>query len=164
MLFEEDRVTPAPPHLPAGWTGYLAVSADPGVPPGSVCCYDLFFRCDGYPANVHVCATTCEWATTGIETPPANVAFGIRRITPNPASRTSVIQYFLLREGRATLDVFNARGEQVRVLVDGVRSRGEQLATWDGRDAAGRALPGGVYFLRLRAGDLGDARKIGLAP
>jgi DNA-binding beta-propeller fold protein YncE len=163
MLFEEDRVTPAPASLPAGWTGYLAVSADPGTPAGAVCCYDLFFRCDGDPARVHVCASACEWATTGVDAPRRSVGFGIRSIAPNPAQRSTWIRYSLPRDGPATLDVFNTKGQRVRTIADGVGTSGDHFVVWDGRDAAGRALRGGVYFLRLRAGGLGEAMKIELA-
>jgi len=37
----------------------------------------------------------------------------------------------------------------VRTLVDGDQVAGQQVAIWDGRDAAGRRLASGVYVYRL---------------
>jgi hypothetical protein len=49
----------------------------------------------------------------------------------------------------SVIDVFSSAGRRVGQLS--LTSSGE--AWWDGRDAAGRTLPSGVYFARLRTGD-----------
>ncbi|MEC8932844.1 MAG: FlgD immunoglobulin-like domain containing protein [Candidatus Latescibacterota bacterium] len=46
-------------------------------------------------------------------------------------------------------EIYNALGQQVRTLVDGDQVAGQQVAIWDGRDAAGRRLASGVYVYRL---------------
>lgn len=52
----------------------------------------------------------------------------------------------------ATLDVVDLRGRRVAVLLDGVvQPAGDHRLAWDHRDRAGRALPGGLYLVRLRA-------------
>jgi flagellar hook assembly protein FlgD len=40
----------------------------------------------------------------------------------------------------------------VRTLLDGVRFAGEHTMPWDGRDDSGRALPNGVFVVRLETG------------
>jgi flagellar hook assembly protein FlgD len=48
------------------------------------------------------------------------------------------------------LAVYDIAGRAVRRLVDrDAAAPGAYSATWDGRDDAGRAVPGGVYFYRL---------------
>lgn len=53
------------------------------------------------------------------------------------------------------------RGRPVRDLV--YRKPGRYEARWDGRDAAGRRLPQGAYFARLRLGEEDQVRKLLLA-
>jgi flagellar hook assembly protein FlgD len=42
----------------------------------------------------------------------------------------------------------------VQRLVDESREAGAHAATWHGRDNQGRAVPSGVYFARLRSGNV----------
>jgi hypothetical protein len=45
----------------------------------------------------------------------------------------------------------------VRTLVDATWPAGEREVPWDARDAAGRAVPPGVYLVRLDVGPGKDA-------
>jgi hypothetical protein len=87
---------------------------------------------------------------------------------PRPGSRLEVWPN-PFRE-RATLSVGGAVPDG-RLLVHDLRGRivrqlevapGGSSASWDGRDQRGRALPAGVYFLRLAGGGSGEARKVTL--
>jgi hypothetical protein len=74
---------------------------------------------------------------------------------PNPFNPVTRITYTVpataAREP-VRLEVFNAAGRRVRVLVEGVLDPGTYEATWDGTDAAGVPVASGVYLSRLRAG------------
>ena len=48
------------------------------------------------------------------------------------------------------LSVYNLAGQQVAMLVEGVRQTGSYSINWDGRDDSGRALASGIYFYQLR--------------
>ena len=61
-LVENDKVTPAPNPLPPGWSGYITITADASVLPGTTCCFDILFDCGGLPATLEVCATACDWS------------------------------------------------------------------------------------------------------
>jgi flagellar hook assembly protein FlgD len=50
------------------------------------------------------------------------------------------------------LDVFNLLGQRVITLVDRYLPAGDHTALWNGFDAAGRAVPSGVYLYRLESG------------
>lgn len=53
---------------------------------------------------------------------------------------------------QAVLRVVDIAGRAVRSLAVGSAVRGRHELTWDGMDAEGAPVPGGVYFLHLRTG------------
>ena len=71
---------------------------------------------------------------------------------PNPFTEALRIRFTLPAAAAVRLDVFDLRGRRVRTLLDGRLPPGAHTAAWDGRDAAGAAVPAGVYLYRLRAG------------
>jgi flagellar hook assembly protein FlgD len=71
---------------------------------------------------------------------------------PNPSTGQVVIQYQLPVPGPVVLEIFDQTGALVRRLSQESQPSGSHEIRWDGRDGAGRAVPGGVYLLRL-AGD-----------
>jgi hypothetical protein len=81
-------------------------------------------------------------------------AFAKLRVAPNPAE-SSVRVYLGLAKTSAAVEVFDAGGRRVTTLDLDQRGSGK----WDLRDAGGRRVAGGVYFLRCRgAGESGRAR------
>ena len=73
----------------------------------------------------------------------------LRPAQPNPFSGATQIAFDLPQAGDVRLGVYDMNGRLVRTLAAGTRSAGAHRATWDGRDDAGRDVPGGVYFYRL---------------
>jgi flagellar hook assembly protein FlgD len=49
--------------------------------------------------------------------------------------------------------VYDAAGRLVRQVVSGVQEPGYYTVHWDGCDDVGRAIPAGVYFVQMHAGD-----------
>lgn len=47
-----------------------------------------------------------------------------------------------------TVDIHDARGARVRRVFSGTLDGGERTLAWDGRDAQGRTVASGVYFVR----------------
>lgn len=72
--------------------------------------------------------------------------------TPNPFRDGVHVAFELAMDSEVRLTVFDAAGRCVRELVQGLVRAGRHEARWDGRDAAGRGWPMGVYYLRLQAG------------
>ena len=70
-------------------------------------------------------------------------------VTPNPFRGAAPIRFGLPRAASVRLTVHDVRGALARSLVDGWQPAGERVVRWDGRDGGGRALPAGVYLLRL---------------
>ena len=87
----------------------------------------------------------------GVDAPPiASEARPALFAWPNPAGRGDLhVRYALSRAGRARVEVYSLTGQRVRVLEDRARDAGAYDLLWDTRDAAGRAVPSGIYFIRL---------------
>ncbi len=68
---------------------------------------------------------------------------------PNPAGGATRISWGIDRAGRVDLSVYDVAGRRVRNLVRGRFGAGSHTARWDGRDAHGRRVASGVYFVRL---------------
>jgi hypothetical protein len=56
--------------------------------------------------------------------------------------------------------VYDITGRRVRDLGTILRPSGRSLVRWDGRDAAGRAVASGVYFVRCDAAGEEAARAV----
>lgn len=70
---------------------------------------------------------------------------------PDPFNPTTTLRIEGAAGSTVELDIVDVRGRSVRTLWSGaLADRGRDLV-WDGRDGAGRAMPSGVYFARLRS-------------
>ncbi|MFH1278259.1 MAG: hypothetical protein ABIK65_07765 [Candidatus Eisenbacteria bacterium] len=120
---------------------------------------------------------------------PAPIVRGnfLSRVTPNPIREGTVISFVVPRgsdverrvtggkpsgapsfgsakyeQARVELDVFNLAGRRVRTFprIHAYEGIFVDPVLWDGRDDSGRRLPAGVYFVRMRSGDLSESRKV----
>jgi len=85
------------------------------------------------------------WA--GIDTADSSVLLSAP--WPNPMGTVTQFECFSADPSGDVLEVFDVSGRVVRTCPVGTGSE-SGVVTWDGRDAHGRPVPGGVYFLRLR--------------
>ena len=58
------------------------------------------------------------------------------------------------------LDIFDLLGRRVARVIEGQLQAGLHEVRWDGSDRAGRQLPSGVYFFRLKNGTATATRKL----
>jgi hypothetical protein len=82
---------------------------------------------------------------------------------PNPFNPRTSVNFYVPAAGQVHLAVFDLRGRHVRTLVDGRLSAGRHALIWCGDDTAGRALPSGVYCLRMQCGGLVRNQRVTLA-
>ncbi len=66
VTLENEDHTPAPAGLPAGWTGWICISAAPDVQVGSECCFSVDFWCAGVKATINACTYACPY-TVGVQ-------------------------------------------------------------------------------------------------
>ncbi len=92
---------------------------------------------------------------------PDRFALAVPR--PNPFGSDTVIRYDVPADGGAlSIDVFDLGGRRVANLVRGAQPAGRHAARWDGRDASGRRVTAGVYFVRLTGAAVDETRKVTL--
>ena len=83
--------------------------------------------------------------------------------SPNPFRSASAIVFELPRAGDAWVEVYDVSGRRVVELLRGERvAAGSHRLRWDGRDHAGRAVAGGVYFVKVSSSGATETRKITL--
>jgi hypothetical protein len=90
---------------------------------------------------------------TDVPEPPA--AAGLRlRLQPNPSLGRVQLAYRIPGTLARTVrwEILDAAGRRVQTLYAGWQPAGEQRLDWDGRDASGARMPGGIYYHRLRVG------------
>jgi hypothetical protein len=100
----------------------------------------------GGPADVDPGGSHAKWA--------------LSQNTPNPCINGTDIRYEVALPTRVRIKVYNALGQEVRVLVDGARAPGAYSAHWDGRNAGGTSVTSGVYFYKIEAGPFTATRKM----
>jgi hypothetical protein len=81
-------------------------------------------------------------------------------ITPNPLCRTSTISYCLGSTGSVTITLLDVTGRAVRQLPLGRQPAGCHAVNWDAISHGGRALPTGIYFCRIRAGNATESSPV----
>ncbi len=74
---------------------------------------------------------------------------------PNPFNPSTTIQFSLPQTSFVKLEVFNALGEKVEVLVSEELSAGTYKYNWNASD-----LPSGIYFYSLTANNFKQTRKL----
>jgi hypothetical protein len=75
------------------------------------------------------------------------------QVSPNPLQSRSTISFNLAENGHVLLEVYNLAGQKLRVLADDITNSGMHSVYWDGQDQSDRAVPNGMYILRLTTED-----------
>lgn len=81
-------------------------------------------------------------------------------ISPNPFSRTTLIRYSLPTRSNVSIKGYNALGQEVVTLFNGVKESGSHELEWYGVDNNGVALPRGIYFLRIETALTNASEKV----
>jgi hypothetical protein len=139
------------------WT--VGGSCDPNpCPPPSACC--IYLACEIYDQATCVAhggcyqgiGTLCEpdpCPTSALGGAPTTVTRLQVLTAPNPSAGGVVIRCLLPTRAQTTVVLFDASGRMVRRLQGGDLPAGVIPLSWDGRDDAGRAVPTGLYLVRI---------------
>jgi len=85
---------------------------------------------------------------------PAPESHNLITSYPNPFNSSTMLQFSIVRDGEATLAVYDLLGREVARLLDGERlSAGRHEVRWTGANPNGTPLPTGVYFAKLTLRD-----------
>lgn len=72
------------------------------------------------------------------------------RPAPNPMTGTTQLRLFLDQRADVVATVHDIAGRRIRTLTHEVRTSGESVLEWDGRDESGTRVASGVYFIRAQ--------------
>ncbi len=78
----------------------------------------------------------------------APLTFNLAQNYPNPFNPTTTISYNLTEQSRVKLSVYNILGQEVAVLVNGIKTAGSHQAVFNAE-----ALPSGAYLYKLQQGN-----------
>jgi len=71
------------------------------------------------------------------------------RIYPNPFNCRTNIFYRLAAAKKINLTIYNARGQKICTLWDGMQAAGPHIISWSGNDETWNRVTSGIYFLVL---------------
>ena len=108
--------------------------------------------------SAHALLAPQQVTGVGGDGPP--LASFLSQNSPNPFSAATSIAFGLREGADVRVRIYDVAGRLVRDLVDAHYAASRHAVTWDGRDNAGGAVAGGVYFCRLDAGAFVQTRKL----
>ncbi len=117
---------------------------------------------DNYPAYlIKTDSMGLVYSSVNERAPARSMQSGLTA-QPSPFRAGVAIRCALAGREPATLRIYDQAGRVVREFPTLDVKRGTYSVTWDGRDARGRLLAGGIYFVRLKAGDHSATEKLAL--
>ena len=79
---------------------------------------------------------------------------------PNPFNGLTQISYNLKNTSEVKLTIYNLLGQKLINIVDEYKNPGRYSVSWDAKDDGGNQLASGIYFIRLKANNVIDTKKI----
>jgi hypothetical protein len=81
--------------------------------------------------------------------------FSLSNNYPNPFNPTTNIPYYLPKDSRVSIIVYNIHGQKVKELINEFKPAGSYQVTFNSSD-----LASGVYFYRIKAGDFVKTKRM----
>ncbi len=108
------------------------------------------------------------WDFSGVTDPEEAAhlvkAFRLFQNRPNPFTPATKVGFELAQVGRVELAIYSVDGRLIRTLVKEVQEAGPHEVAWDGCDADGQKVAGGVYFYKLAGPGIEESRRMILLP
>lgn len=79
---------------------------------------------------------------------------------PNPFNPGTKIEYFLSKDTRIKIAIYDILGREVKVLVDGFKPAGSHVSVWNGKNSSGVEAASGIYFYKLSTGRSVQVKKM----
>ncbi len=95
------------------------------------------------------------------EDPPlVPVEYGLLQNSPNPFNPETMIYYRLEVEDDVMVEIYNVKGERVRIFTEGAMLPGLHNLSWNGDAMDGNPVDSGIYFCYLRVRDYTNSMKM----
>ncbi len=72
---------------------------------------------------------------------------------PNPFMNGTTISFSLEKASPASIEIYNIKGQLIKLLCNDMYSKGINITTWDGKNKEGKPAGSGIYLIRLKAGN-----------
>ncbi|MBW6514506.1 MAG: choice-of-anchor D domain-containing protein [Candidatus Syntrophosphaera sp.] len=104
---------------------------------------------------------TLEFTYTGVGVDdPVTLVTKLHGNFPNPFNPATTIHFSLEKRTPVIIEIYNAKGQRVRRLVDADLEAGNHYRTWKGRDDANQPQASGIYYYRFVAGGHSETGKM----
>jgi hypothetical protein len=169
FFIDDVSLTPAPPGLAvtvspesgavdADGSEELTVTVDASDLEPGVYAYEITISTDSFDTPMLTVPLTVEvLPTVANEGDAASTVFALEPAYPNPFAGSTTIRYALPEAARVTVEVYDAVGRRVAVLVDGEMPAGSHEAEWNAASMAS-----GIYLYRMTADDFTKTLKVSL--
>jgi len=99
---------------------------------------------------------------TGIDPTEVTIAaaFQLNQNYPNPFNPNTNISFSMEVANKVEINIYNAKGQKVRNLVDGFFSDGEHIVSWNGKTDEQKMAPSGIYFYSMSNNGIYRHRKM----
>ena len=173
VLYKRDEVLLAPWWMDTTRNYYHIMTNNNGDSLIELSEADLAFPTENYPdGNYRLFVQVYdEWGNSALDSqevrfrngnsvepgisPNAPFQFYLAQNYPNPFNPATIIHYSIPQANWVTLTVYDLLGKRVETLVNEFQLVGGYAMVFDGD-----RLPSGIYFCRLRAGDIVKTRKM----
>jgi hypothetical protein len=81
--------------------------------------------------------------------------FSLSQNCPNPFYTQTTIRYYLPRQSKVTIDIFDILGRKIETLTVGIMAAGEHRAIWNANINSS-----GIYFFRIKTDDKVETKKM----
>jgi len=100
------------------------------------------------------------WTDVKLEAGTQPMSFTLYQNYPNPFNPSTELKFAISDYEHARLEVFDARGRLVNVLIDNSLNAGLHSVRWGGVDLSGRGVSAGLYFAKLTVGEQSSTVKM----
>lgn len=73
-------------------------------------------------------------------------------VSPNPFKGTTTLRYIVKRPGFVNINVYDAQGNKINILLNEYKNTGEFETIWNGKDINGKEVNSGLYLICLQSG------------
>ncbi len=97
----------------------------------------------------------CSGAISGIEKNLIPFKFSLSQNYPNPFNPVTKIQYDIAKKSDVTLSIYDILGKHIETMVNETKDAGSYIVEYNAS-----ALPSGLYFYKLEAGNFSEVKKM----
>ena len=79
---------------------------------------------------------------------------------PNPFNPTTTISFSIPEDNKVELSIYNVKGQKVKTLANDQYLQGDHSVTWKGSDENNQSVASGIYFYKLKSGEVEVSKKM----